>query len=318
MGIETDVTLNRERGIGGSDIPAIMGISPFTKRFDLLMYKVGIAENEFKGNVYTEYGNILEPKIRDYVNSLGYDFRPTYIEKPHEPLSRYYHSDGLDENKDTVIEIKTTSKIHNKVEEYKVYLSQLLYGMMLNKCPEGILAVYERPDDLNTEFDKSRLHLYFIGIEDYEAFEAEIWDAIGKFEVDYKYLAENPFAGESDLPSNTKISAIMDVAIDVGGKEIPASWLLQNLKALKDAEKRLRDELTKQMGEHNIKKVEFQDLGVRVSYTKGKSGSVSKKFDETRFKKEHGDLYEQYCKDVITGGKSDSIRITSMVKGEKA
>ena len=40
-----DVTLNRERGIGGSDVAAVMGISPFTTRFDLLKYKAGIKVN---------------------------------------------------------------------------------------------------------------------------------------------------------------------------------------------------------------------------------------------------------------------------------
>lgn len=318
MGIETDVTLCRDRGIGGSDIPAVMGISPFTKRIDLLTYKAGIAENDFKGNVYTEYGNTLEPKIRDYINTLGYDFEPTYIEEPHEPLSRFYHSDGLDENKETVLEIKTTSQTHDNVDDYKVYLVQLLYGMMLNECSEGVLAVYERPDDLDTEFDKARLHVYFIGIEDYEKLESEIWEAIEKFETDLLYLKGNPFATEDNLPSNTSITTIMNEAIDVDGKKIPATWLLQNLKALKDAEKKLREKLMSQMEKHSIKKVEFQDLGVRVSYTEGKSGATSRKFDEARFKKEHEDLYEQYCNDVTTGGKSASIRITTMAKREKA
>lgn len=313
MGIETDVTLERERGIGGSDIPAVMGISPFTKRFDLLMYKTNTAENEFKGNVYTEYGNTLEPKIRNYINTLGYNFEPSYIEHPHEPLSRYYHSDGLDEERDAVLEIKTTSQIYENVDDYKVYLVQLLYGMMLNECPEGVLAVYERPDDLDIEFDKNRLHVYFIGIEDYERLESDIWSAIDRFETDYEYLTANPFATEDNLPSNTSITTIMNDVFDVDGKEVPASWLLQNLKALKDAEKELRDRLAKQMQEHNITKVEFQDLGVRVSYTEGKP-SKKKKFNEARFRKEHGDLYEQYCEDTVTGGKTASVRITTVAK----
>ena len=62
------VTVDREKYIGGSDIPIIMGISPFKTRFDLLLEKAGLKENDFTGNEYTEYGNKLEPKIRDFIN----------------------------------------------------------------------------------------------------------------------------------------------------------------------------------------------------------------------------------------------------------
>ena len=51
-----DVTIDRDKYIGGSDIPIIMGISPFKSRFDLLLEKAGYLENDFKGNEYTEYG----------------------------------------------------------------------------------------------------------------------------------------------------------------------------------------------------------------------------------------------------------------------
>ena len=131
MSKETDVTVDRGRGIGGSDVPAIMGISPFTKRLDLLQYKLGNRENEFEGNEYTEYGNVMEPKIRDHINkSLGFNFAPDYSEcETDEELSLYYHSDGADPEKETLLEIKTTSQIHDNVSDYKVYLVQLMYGI---------------------------------------------------------------------------------------------------------------------------------------------------------------------------------------------
>ena len=37
--MQTSVKQDRQKYIGGSDIPAIMGISPFTTRYDLLLYK---------------------------------------------------------------------------------------------------------------------------------------------------------------------------------------------------------------------------------------------------------------------------------------
>ena len=65
MKTKYDVTIDRFKWIGGSDIPAIMGISPFTTRFDLLLFKAELKENDFKGNEYTRYGQVMEPKIRD-------------------------------------------------------------------------------------------------------------------------------------------------------------------------------------------------------------------------------------------------------------
>lgn len=65
-----DVRTDRNKYVGGSDIPTIMNINPFKKRFDLLLEKAELLENEFEGNIYTEYGNVLEPKIREYINKL--------------------------------------------------------------------------------------------------------------------------------------------------------------------------------------------------------------------------------------------------------
>ena len=62
--MEYDVTIDRDKYIGGSDIPATMGISPFKTRWDLLQEKAGLKADEFTGNQYTEYGKIMEPQIR--------------------------------------------------------------------------------------------------------------------------------------------------------------------------------------------------------------------------------------------------------------
>lgn len=53
-----------------------MGISPFKSRFDLLLEKAELKDNDFDGNEYTEYGNVMEPKIREHINkSLGKDYK---------------------------------------------------------------------------------------------------------------------------------------------------------------------------------------------------------------------------------------------------
>ena len=112
-----DVKVDRNKYIGGSDIPAILGISPFRRRFDLLLIKADLLQNEFDGNEYTEYGNILEPQIRDYINATyNVNFREDKLINGDVRC----HVDGYDGI--SILEIKTTSQVHDDVNDYKVYL----------------------------------------------------------------------------------------------------------------------------------------------------------------------------------------------------
>jgi putative phage-type endonuclease len=156
-----DVTIDRENFIGGSDIATILGINPFKTRLELLREKAGLVENTFDGNIYTDYGNVMEKKIIDYLNEL---YKTEF--KPKQALKGYLraHTDGF--NGKVVVEVKTTSKVLKK-GNYDYYICQLLLGMKLLNVDKGILAVYERPKDFNEEFDKSRLQIIEVDMDDY-------------------------------------------------------------------------------------------------------------------------------------------------------
>lgn len=207
--MQASVKENRERFIGGSDIPVIMEISPFKKRFDLLLEKAGYKDNDFDGNVYTEYGNKLEPIIRDYINK---DLESPFVEGKHtreategETIGVRLHTDGerlVAPGEYEVLEIKTTGTIYDDVNDYKIYLVQLLYYMVNLGAESGLLAVYERPDNLSEAFEAERLHLYSIDIADYGDLLAEIESAIERFIDDLEKVKENPFISESELLPN--------------------------------------------------------------------------------------------------------------------
>jgi hypothetical protein len=204
--MQASVKQDREKYIGGSDIPVIMEISPFKTRFDLLLEKAGYKENDFDGNVYTEYGNTLEPIIRDYINK---DLETGFYEGKHtreaegdEIIGVRLHTDGerlVSPGKYEVLEIKTTGTIFEDVNDYKIYLVQLLYYMVNLGAESGLLAVYERPGDLSEAFEAKRLHLYHIDIADYGELLAEIESAINRFIEDLEKVKENPFISESEL-----------------------------------------------------------------------------------------------------------------------
>ena len=51
--MQASVKQDRDKFIGGSDIPIIMELSPFKSRYDLLLEKAGLKDDTFSGNIYT-------------------------------------------------------------------------------------------------------------------------------------------------------------------------------------------------------------------------------------------------------------------------
>lgn len=295
---EDSVIKDRNKYIGGSDVPIIMGISPFKTRYDLLLEKAQIKENDFEGNEYTEYGNILEPIIREYVNETLYSkdrFKDDVLIKG----NRRANFDGI--NKTAVLEIKTTSQIHENVNDYKVYLAQLLFYMDLAGREKGILAVYERPEDFNTDFDEKRLTLHFIDKDNYKDFIKEINEAIDRFLEDLEKLKANPFLTEEDLlpvDITKKANAILKLETQVvEAKKIIASY---------EEEK---EKLRLEMEEKGIKKWETPN-GVKFTLINGTEDTEVEALDEKTFKEEQEELYKKYLVKKIKKGRKGSLRIT--------
>ncbi len=237
--MQETVKQDRDKYIGGSDIPIIMDLSPFKSRFDLLLEKAGYKEDSFEGNVYTEYGNKLEPKIRDFINKTH---DTDFTEGKHvreaaedEIIGVRIHTDG--ENDNCILEVKTTSQIHDKVEDYKIYLVQLLFYMVNTGKSYGLLAVYERPEDLSEEFDVNRLQIFNISLENYTELCSEISDACERFIEDLQKVKDNPFITEEELlPVEVK-----DIASQIVALESQLDYFKTVEKKSKDLKKKLKD-----------------------------------------------------------------------------
>ena len=192
--MQKSVEEDRNLYIGGSDVPIIMGLSPFKTYYQLLKEKAGIEQPEKIDNAYIDYGNVMEGKIRDYINSLT---SSQFVEDKLIKGDIRCHVDGYDGKQ--IIEIKTTSRTHKKVRTYKYYIVQLLFYMMNYDVKDGMLLVYERPKDFDEEFDENRLQKFDINILDYQDWVEEIKEAIEKFRIDKKRLEENVLLGEDDF-----------------------------------------------------------------------------------------------------------------------
>ena len=308
--MQDTVKQNRDKYIGGSDIPVIMNLSPFKSRFDLLLEKAGYKEDTFEGNVYTEYGNKLEPKIREYVNDLNYadvEDYGKYVEGKHireaedgEIIGVRIHTDG--ENDNTILEIKTTSQVHEKADDYKIYLVQLLFYMVNTGKPYGVLAVYDRPEDLSENFDESRLQIFNIKLEDYKDLCSEIGEACEKFIEDLQKVKDNPFITEEELLP----VEIADITAQIIAFESQLDYLKSIEKKIKDDKARLKDA----MQAAGVKSWTTPN-GYKITLVPDGEDTADKKFNPDKLKAEDPETYNKYLEDTIVKGRSGYVKITA-------
>lgn len=295
-----DVTVDRDKFIGGSDISAIMGISPFKTRWQLLLEKAGLAKGEFSGNKNTEFGNEMEPKIRDYVNSLYFtDFEPNQV-----IVGDFRgNTDGF--NGKCVLEIKTTSQIYDNVDDYTVYLVQLVKYMEANKVKNGLLAVYERPEDYNLEFDPERLYIYETDAEVYKYLLEQVNAEIDRFRADLKRLKENPLLCEEDFQPNELVA--------LSNKVMTLENRMAEYKQIEAEYKAMKDNLYKAMQEHNVKSWQTWN-GVRITRVDEVKATVTTvtELDEEALRENDPEIYNKYLKEkqVKTSSRKGSVRIT--------
>ena len=303
--MQESVKQDREKWLGGSDIPVILGISPFKTRWQLLREKAGLEKPEEVNNPYVRYGNDMESKIRDYVNDTLFDdevdayFREGKHVEDGEPIGFREHTDG--ENEDTVLEIKTTGG-NIPIE---VYEAQLLWYMKRTHKDFGLLEIYNRPEDMSTEFDPDRLEYREYYIYDYAERVNKMVDAVMQFIADLKALNDNPFLSEQDLMP-TELVAVANQVIRFE----------QRLAQLKEEEKAIKAEKQKlfdAMLSSNVKKWETLHgyLITRVDAIPEGEKEVEE-FCEEKFAEEHPKMYKKYTQTLTikTSGRAGYVKIT--------
>lgn len=338
-----NVTENRHKFIGASDLPAIMGLSPFKTRYELLLEKAGLKEVEQPDNPAIDYGNEMEPVIRAYLNKEWADdygeilmenkdiadavyndlddYREffDYLTDPEDKicwkpytwasdkplniaddnLGVRVNADGF--NGDSVIEIKTTSQIHDSLDGYKHYLVQLMFEMYYLGARYGLLAVYHRPEDYSTDFDESRLQVFRIDFDEYEYQIGDTVIAADQFREDFKKIKENPFLTEEDL--------LPAEVVETSHKVIALEEKLAEFKAIEKEYKDLTDQLYSLMKENGIKKWETPNK-VKITLIEPLADKKVMEFDKDAFKESHPELYNQYLKETNKKGRKGYVKVT--------
>ena len=299
---EFDVSEDRDKFIGGSDLPVICGVSKFKTRWQLLLEKAGLAEDDFEGNRYTRFGHYIEPFIRDHINLVfNTNFQPYRVVNGDIRC----HTDGF--NGECVLEIKSTSDISSTVDGYKTYLIQLVKYMEQCEVEKGILAVYERPEYLKSDFDASRLQVFEIRLEDHKTLLDYVNREIDRFRNDLERLKANPLMTESDL-----IPASADM-VTLANKIVQFEKQLAAMADIEQKVKEAKKQLYQQMLKHDVKTCNLPNGTKlsRVDEIPSKSKMV-KEFDVDRFRASYPGLYESflYQKEKSIRSRAGYVRIT--------
>jgi predicted phage-related endonuclease len=308
-----DVTKDRYKHIGGSDLAIIMGLSPFKTRWQLLLEKAQIVEPEEVDNEYTRDGHRNEELIRNYYNDNIFKNDPLEETQTFSEDNVYrYNADG--QNSELVWECKRVGKItYNSIndprdKECKKYLVQLLKGMEINKKEKGLLTISLRDGEF---YDNPELKEFYININDYQDYLKEIDECVTMFLEDLNKLRNNPDLQESDFVPAEIVNYANEIQV-----------IEDKLKAYKQLEKEqeeLKTKLYESMLEAGIKTwTTPNNIKITLVEEIPSTTIIEEKFDEETFKKENEEEYNKYIKQVEKkkSGKKGFIRI-SIGKGDK-
>lgn len=136
----------RAQGIGGSEIAAIMGKSPFSTAYRVFEEKVGLRDQQ-ESNFAMERGKRLEPVARAaYEEIIGEPVQPVCVQRTDKPWLRC-SLDGASMDLDHLVEIKvpgqSTIELARKQKLPEHYMLQVQYQMLVTGAESADFVVYD-------------------------------------------------------------------------------------------------------------------------------------------------------------------------------
>ena len=309
-----NVTIDRQKYVGGSDLPTILGLNAKygTSIYEFAKEKAGIIPNTFKGNQFTKYGQKMEPVIRDYINSI---YGVNYLEDTVIDTTRGYrgNTDGIDRKADIpILEVKTFG------EELDVdyYAPQCQFYMETFNQPACRLVGYKRPADFytgvdyelenddsyfNLEFDENNIVIHTIYRD------PKLWNKIEKRIIAFKKAVEK-LRKNHDMTEEefNKIFYGTDL-IKASNKMAKLETKLLKYKDIEKEHKKLKEDLYNLFEERGI--LSFDTGSMKI--TKVSPTSYDKvEIDTAKLKEENEEIYNKY-KVVKTTNKKGYILITT-------
>jgi putative phage-type endonuclease len=115
MSITQEQRAERKNHLGGSDIPAIMGFSPYANSYDIWLLKTGRVQEPEKKQDYITAGNLLENPILEWLSKFLSETiitSPIDLEKQVRGTPIVDHMDGIIKSNGDPVEVKTEGVDH--------------------------------------------------------------------------------------------------------------------------------------------------------------------------------------------------------------
>lgn len=280
---------DRKKGIGGSEVAAILGLNQYKTAFQVWQDKTGRAPNE-QENAFMKFGSRAEKLVVEYweeetglkTAECAHFSHPQYDFIMGTP-DRVYSKDG----KTGVLECKTSKLIITPDDPRFInFFCQLQWYMGLVQASIGEVAILDR---VNCEF--ARFEFEFN-----DDFYQEVLGKIVNF-------WENHVA--KDVPPEPANYHDVEIMFKkhVNGAFVEAApetlQVVERLKSVKEQIKELKDQEEELAGQIKmvLRDSEFLSYDGRPLVT-WKAASDSTRFDADLFKKTHPDLYKQFQKTV--------------------
>lgn len=152
----------RKDKIGASDMPIILGISPYCSPYELWRKKLGFAEEQSE-TFSMQRGKNLEPFVRNHINDITeYKFDPLVITSPHFDWA-IASLDGVDLKHKIALEIKCTSEKNHKMIKSdncpEVFYPQIQWQMACGDLERVMIAHFFGDEIVQAVFRRDDIYI---------------------------------------------------------------------------------------------------------------------------------------------------------------
>ena len=301
-GSDADWREQRTKGIGGSDVASIMGLSPWRTPLELWLEKTGRDEPEdISGKPFVRFGNLMEPEVGRVYKQEHPDRIVRRVNAICRSIARPWAQASLDyEVRDGewgVLEIKTARSAQDwqdRVPPY--YLTQVTHYLSVTGRPFADVCVFFRD---TCEFRTFRVDR---DEDDVRAVDA----AVDDFWCNYVLEGVAPSLvgtdGEARALTSLHGSPTGDIVRDMTPE---ANELVSSYQDASRRERQARADKVKAADELMARIGDARGLVTDTSMVTWVR-SESSHFDAKMFQRDHADLYDEY---VTTSRRNGGLRM---------
>jgi putative phage-type endonuclease len=278
-----------QKGIGGSDVAVILGISPFKSAFSLWLEKTGQVPAKELTSEAVEWGNILEPVIRDKFRiETGFEVEESPYVMGHDEYDfMLANVDGIviDESGEKgILEIKTTDARNKAQWEFgppDYYMCQVMHYLAVTDYPYAYVCVLIGGNHF--KYFKIERNDYII--DKLIQAESKFWDMVeNKIPPEITHMeSDSEWLADAYPSANNMIVELSPVL------ELAAHRYLEisaEIKQLSNEAELIKNLIKQEAKENEV----LQGEKIRI-----KIPTVRKiSFDTKKFEEEHPDFFKQY------------------------